>query len=58
VLVKNIGACAESIEEKSTMLKQTSAKEFNPRNICLTELLVDNDIKLNEINCLSLKYPL
>jgi len=48
VLVKNIGACAESIEEKSTMLKQTSAKEFNPKNICFIKLPVDNDIKLKK----------
>jgi hypothetical protein len=58
VLVKNIGACAESIEEKSTMLKQTGAKEFNPKKICSIRLLVDNDIELKKGNCLSLKYPL
>jgi hypothetical protein len=58
VSVKNIGAFAESIEEKSTMLKQTSAKEFTPKNICFIKLLVDNDIKLKKVSCLSLKYPL
>ena len=57
VVVRKIGVCAASIEEESTMLNQTGAKEFNPKNIWLAKLLVDNDVKLKNANCLSLKYP-
>ena len=35
MLVNNIGACAERTEQKNTMLKQSSAKEFNGNNLCL-----------------------